>query len=199
MASQRSEFIEDGFELRPGQSANLTAPAVWSLYIWGRSGCSFNSLGYGGCVTGDCGGTLRCPLGRFPNLPITMVTLSLNNNLFDTYGVYLGAGFNIPVSISPYGPGSDQCQESSCLSDVNSICPAELQVRVNNMIVACKSACLAFNRPEFCCLNTNGTNTACKPTNYTTMFEGVCPAASADGSSQNIFKCSGSQFFVSFC
>ncbi|EEF35521.1 conserved hypothetical protein [Ricinus communis] len=52
---------------------------------------------------------------------------------FDVYQGNLGAGFNSPMSILPYGPDSDQCQASSCLSDLNRVCPSELQLQGNKL------------------------------------------------------------------
>ncbi|XP_050209232.1 pathogenesis-related thaumatin-like protein 3.5 [Mercurialis annua] len=199
LARQESEFMKGGFELQPEQSMNITTPPLWEFFIWARTGCSFDSSGNGGCITGDCGENVRCSLqNQFPNPPFTMVTISLGQES-DVYGVYLGSGFNVPISISPNGPGSDKYNSSSCTSDLTKNCPEELKVTFNGQVVACTSPCLAFNTPEFCCSDSDGQNN-CKATKYTKVFKDLCPAATADNSEQNSNMCSGiSQYLVSFC
>lgn len=61
-----------GFELKSGQTQNLTVGADWQGRVWGRTNCSFNSDGTGpsnngglngggvACGTGDCGGIVDC-------------------------------------------------------------------------------------------------------------------------------------------
>lgn len=63
-----------GFQLKSGESKELTVSADWQGRVWGRTNCSFNELGTGAsnlngnngagraCTTGDCGGVLSCVL-----------------------------------------------------------------------------------------------------------------------------------------
>ncbi|KAK4750995.1 hypothetical protein SAY87_004477 [Trapa incisa] len=61
--------------------------------------------------------------------------------------------------------GSGKCSYAGCISDLDKMCPVGLQVRSkDNRVVACKSACLAFNSPRYCCTGRFGTPQACKPT-----------------------------------
>ncbi|EEF47377.1 Thaumatin-2 precursor, putative [Ricinus communis] len=56
----KAQLMDGGFELEPGYSVNIQAPQGWSGRFWARIGCKFGSFGQGSCVTGDCGGLLRC-------------------------------------------------------------------------------------------------------------------------------------------
>jgi hypothetical protein len=51
---------ESGFELAKGKSQNLTVDTDWNGRIWGRTNCTFDDKGSGSCLTGDCGGVLKC-------------------------------------------------------------------------------------------------------------------------------------------
>ncbi|KAG4990108.1 hypothetical protein AAZX31_09G003500 [Glycine max] len=86
-----------------------------------RHGCIFDSSGSGTCITGDCGGKLKCDgVGGAP--PASLAEFTLDSQEGDFYDVSLVDGYNLPVSIFPTG-GSRQC----------------------------KSACMAFYKPEYCC------------------------------------------------
>ena len=61
-----------GFELRQGESKDLTVSGDWQGRVWGRTNCTFNAEGTGpstngglngggqSCQTGDCNGLLDC-------------------------------------------------------------------------------------------------------------------------------------------
>ncbi|KAH0969136.1 hypothetical protein GBA52_029008 [Prunus armeniaca] len=56
-------------------------------------------------------------------------------------------------------------------------CPEELKVlNSKGEVVACKSACLAFNTDPFCCRNEYGTPAKCKPSVYSKIFKDACPS-----------------------
>ncbi|KAL9368210.1 hypothetical protein Peur_039411 [Populus x canadensis] len=47
---------------------------------------------------------------------------------------------------------STGCRSTSCAPDVNAVCDPSLAVRrPDGIVIACKSASLAFNQPQFCC------------------------------------------------
>lgn len=176
--------VDGGFELKPGELVNVTAE--YYAIVWGRNGCLFNQSGHGTCVTGDCGGVLRCgeaSQSMIPVLPVTYAMIYLHEFLPDFYAVSVHNGFNLPISILPYGNPAAECEASSCLTNLNQICPSELQVRSNGSIVACKSPCVAFNKPEFCCIGSRPHIPEypeiddCKPTNYSVVFQAACPTA----------------------
>ncbi|MCI61382.1 putative allergen Pru protein [Trifolium medium] len=55
------------------------------------------------------------------------------------------------MSVTPQG-GSGACKSSSCPRNINTLCPPELQLKGSDgSIIACKSACLAFNTDQYCC------------------------------------------------
>lgn len=54
-----------------------------------------------------------------------------------------------------------------CAKIDNGVRPEELQVKNGHgQVVACKSACLAFDLDVFCCRNNYGTPEKCKPSVY---------------------------------
>ncbi|GMY24966.1 thaumatin-like protein 1 [Fagus crenata] len=95
----------------------------------------------------------------------------------DYYDVSLVDGFNLPVSVATQG-GSGDCQTSTCPANMNTVCPAKLQVKGSDgSVIACKSACTAFNEPQYCCTGAFNTPQTCPPTNYSKIFEDQCPQA----------------------
>ncbi|KAJ4978707.1 hypothetical protein NE237_009487 [Protea cynaroides] len=194
-----------GFMLKPGESYSINAPLGWSGRFWGRRGCSFDASGKGTCLTGDCGGVMQCAgAGGAP--PATLVEFTLDSPM-DFYDVSLVDGYNLPVSIIPVGgvsgSGSGTCQQTRCLKDLNRSCPPGLQVKNNsrNRVVACKSACMAFNTPEYCCTGAFGSPSTCKPTNYSQAFKASCPTAYsyAYDDATSTFTCKGANYRITFC
>ncbi|KAJ7526208.1 hypothetical protein O6H91_17G087900 [Diphasiastrum complanatum] len=187
-----------GFVLTRGQSYSMSAPVGWSGRFWGRTDCKFDSTGHGSCATGDCGGSLQCK-GAGGNPPATLVEITLGK--LDYYDVSLVDGFNVPVSICPSG-GSGNCGSPSCTNNVNRLCPSALRVQNNGKVVGCKSACLAFGSPEFCCTGSYGSADRCTPSTYAQMFKTACPSAYsyAFDDRTSIYTCSGARSYtVSFC
>ncbi|XP_034703310.1 pathogenesis-related thaumatin-like protein 3.5 [Vitis riparia] len=118
-----------------------------------------------GCVTGDHGGVLQCAgAGGAP--PTTLAKFTLNSPV-DFYD-----GYNMPVSIFPTG-GSGECKVVTCVSDLNWNCLKDLQVLRNGCVAACNSACMAFNKPEYCCTGAYSTPVTCKPTDHSKVLKEV--------------------------
>ncbi|PSS31361.1 Pathogenesis-related protein like [Actinidia chinensis var. chinensis] len=190
-----------GFALAPGASTQLHAPPGWSGRFWGRTGCTFNDAGSGTCTTGDCGG-LQCSGGGVPPVTLTEFTLgSAGGQNKDFYDVSLVDGYNVGMGVRPSDGGSGDCQYAGCVADLNRNCPPELSVTSGGAVVACKSACAAFNRPEYCCTGDLSTPATCSPTHYSDMFKSACPTAYAyayDDASSTC-SCSGSDYFITFC
>lgn len=107
-----------GFELKPGESRNLTTGPDWQGRVWGRTNCSFNAAGNGAsnlngnngagqaCATGDCNGQLSC-VGS-GNTPCTLAEFLLTggaNGKQTFYDLSLVDGYNIPMGIK-YIPGN---------------------------------------------------------------------------------------------
>ncbi|KAL5704874.1 hypothetical protein ACHQM5_023239 [Ranunculus cassubicifolius] len=194
---------DGGFPLPPSASIQLTAPPGWSGRFWARTGCNFDSNGNGICSTGDCGGTLRCNGGGAPPVSLAEFTLGVPGSSMtqDFYDVSLVDGYNVGVGIKPSG-GTGDCQYAGCVTDLNNSCPAELQVTMSGgEVVACKSACAAFNTPEYCCTGDHATPATCSPTQYSAMFKNACPTAYsyAYDDASSTCTCTGTDYLITFC
>ncbi|MED6125040.1 hypothetical protein PIB30_064661 [Stylosanthes scabra] len=194
--------LDTGLTLTSGSSFQMTVQAGWSGRFWGRTGCNFDSAGNGKCATGNCLGGLKCTGGGVP--PVTLVeftTGSVGNGNKDFYDVSLVDGYNVPMGVRAIG-GTGDCQYASCEHDLNGNCPKELQVKdATGSVVACKSACVAFNTPEYCCTGEHSTPQTCSPTNYSKIFKNACPKAYsyAYDDASSTFTCSGANYTISFC
>jgi hypothetical protein len=97
---------------------------VRELVFWGRTGCSFDETGSGGCLTGDCGGFI-CPtdVGRYP--PST-TEYSLESG-------FLG-GYNLGLRVEGSTCGEHECVADlgACASGVKDAC---------GTTVACSDVC----------------------------------------------------------
>ncbi|KAF6167716.1 hypothetical protein GIB67_017211 [Kingdonia uniflora] len=119
----------------------------------------------------------------------------------DFYDVSFVDGFNLPLAITPHSLTG--CLTTSCSVDINSICPAELCVMWSDTTtISCKSACMAFNSPKYCCTGAYGSPSTCPPTNYSNIFKNACPQAYSyaydDGTST--FTCAtGADYTITFC
>ncbi|KAG2671544.1 hypothetical protein I3760_13G002400 [Carya illinoinensis] len=196
----KPQLMNGGLQLRPGETININAPKGWSGRFWGRRWCSFDKSGKGRCLTGDCGGQLKCSgAGGAP--PATLAEFTLDSPV-DFYDVSLVDGYNMRISIVPKGGSGPNCKEVSCVSDLNRHCPDGLQVKMNGHVVACKSACLAFNAPQYCCTGSYGGPQTCKPTRYSQVFKVACPTAYsyAYDDPTSTFTCNGSaDYLIKFC
>ncbi|KAI3977949.1 hypothetical protein MKX01_032326 [Papaver californicum] len=157
-------IADGGFFLPSGQTKHIQAPPTWIGRMWARTGCDFTSTSNTKrfCQTGDCGGKIACN-GNIGLPPATLVQVSLQPDTSKPsfYDVSLASN----------------CYIGGCLKDLNKICPQELQVlNGDGEVVACKSACLAFNHDMFCCRNAYGNPNKCKPNMYSNMFKEVCPS-----------------------
>ncbi|KAG6672300.1 hypothetical protein I3842_16G051200 [Carya illinoinensis] len=190
---------DGGFSLAPGKLVQLIADPGWSGRVWARTGCNFDSSGNGKCLTGDCG-SLNCNGDGQP--PVTLAQIIIASGTTDNsfYDVSLVNGYNVGMRINVTGRTND-CQYAGCINDLNGNCPPELQVVVFGSVVACKSACEAFNAAQFCCGDDYSTPQTCSPTQYSEHFKKACPNAYSypydDVSSR--FTCSGSNYSITFC
>ncbi|GLU04391.1 hypothetical protein SLE2022_215410 [Rubroshorea leprosula] len=191
---------DGGFELAPGASVQFTAPSGWSGRFWARTGCTFDQSGSGKCITGGCGGVLKCRGGGAPPASLVEFTIASDSKSKDFYDVSLVDGYNVPLGVRAVS-GSGDCQYAGCTKDLNANCPAELQIVDSGSVVACKSACLAFNRPEYCCTGDHSTPQTCLPTQYSSIFKNSCPTAYsyAYDDATSTCTCSGSDYLITFC
>ncbi|THU69229.1 hypothetical protein C4D60_Mb08t12210 [Musa balbisiana] len=99
----------------------------WGGRLWARQRCSTDSSGRFSCLSGDCGtGQVACNgAGGAP--PTTLVEFTLQGDGGkDFYDVSCVDGFNVPVSVVP--SGGSNCDSTSCRTNINARCPAELQM-----------------------------------------------------------------------
>ncbi|XP_059668989.1 thaumatin-like protein 1b [Cornus florida] len=189
-----AQLSSTGFELASKASSSLNMPAPWIGRFWAWTFCATDASGKFSCQTADCAsGQIGCN-GASAIPPATLVELALvANNGQDFYDVSLIDGFSLPVSIIPQG-GSGSCSPSSCPADVNAECPADLAVKNSDgATISCKTACLAFDQPRYCCTGAYNTEATCPPTNYSQYFEKKCPLASSNayGVTTSTFTCNG--------
>jgi hypothetical protein len=175
-----------GWAMAAGITTTLNLPTGWQGRFWGRTGCNFDSAGNGSCETGDCGRVLQCNgAGGVP--PTTLAEFTLDAPSIggtDIYDVSLVDGYNLPMTIhtsnaTPANADPHTCAETGCMFDINATCPAELQVKnAGGKVIACNSACNAFNTDQYCCRGAYSTPQTCKaenwPVNYDKIFKKVC-------------------------
>ncbi|KAL4573244.1 hypothetical protein LXL04_020043 [Taraxacum kok-saghyz] len=193
--------VTTGFELASGSSTSINLPARWSGRVWARFQCSNNGGRYR-CNSGDCGsGQVTCNgAGAIPPATLVEFTLADPNSNKDFYDVSLVDGFNLPVSVIPQGGG---CPSTNCPVDINAQCPSELAVRDGSGgTVGCKSACVAFNQPQYCCTGNYNIPSTCPPTSYSNFFKNLCPKAYsyAYDDQTSTFTCTtGPNYLITFC
>ncbi|CAI0469341.1 unnamed protein product [Linum tenue] len=194
-----------GFELPSKSSSSIHVPANWtSGRFWARTGCSTDSTGKFSCLTGDCAsGKIRCVgAGAIPPVTLMEFTLGASSGL-DFFDISLVDGFNLPVAVNQWGGGPGVCRTPSCPGDVNGVCPPEMAVKgPDGRVIACKSACLALNKPEYCCTGQYGSPATCPPTQYSKIFKGKCPQAYsyAYDDASSTFTCpTGRNYLITFC
>ncbi|KAJ1290596.1 hypothetical protein BS78_02G256400 [Paspalum vaginatum] len=196
--SGSSALQTTGFALGAGETRSLTAPAGWSGRFWARTGCAFDASGKGACATGDCGsGEVECH-GSGAAPPATLVEFTLGGSGGkDYYDVSLVDGYNLPMVVEAAAPG---CPTTGCLVDLNERCPAELRSG-QGPAQACRSACEAFGRPEYCCSGQFGNPDTCRPSVYSQMFKSACPRSYsyAYDDATSTFTCTGTDYSITFC
>uniref|UniRef100_A0A7N0TPQ4 Thaumatin-like protein n=1 Tax=Kalanchoe fedtschenkoi TaxID=63787 RepID=A0A7N0TPQ4_KALFE len=192
---------DSSLALAPGASAKLQAPPTWSGRIWARTGCKFDAAGTGSCSTGDCPGGIQCTGGGQPPVTLAEFTLGSTTSSNDFYDVSLVDGYNVGMRIKTAGGGTGDCRSAGCVADLNKSCPKELQVVAGGSVVACKSACEAFNTAEYCCTGEHSTPQTCPPTRYSEVFKAACPTAYsyAYDDLTSTRTCAGSDYLITFC
>lgn len=191
-----------GFHLPSGRTQKFSAPGDWSGRIWARTGCNFNATNHQpACETGDCAGKLECA-GSTGLPPATLVEFALQVDKWKPsfYDVSIVDGYNLPVAVATR-PSDARCRIGGCVSDLKAACPAALQFNQTGVVVACKSACLAFDLDRFCCRNEYGSPATCPPNEYSKLFKKACPAYStyAFDAPSALVNCPSAEYVVTFC
>ncbi|XP_056643862.1 uncharacterized protein LOC130449844 [Diorhabda sublineata] len=200
-----SHLSNGGFKLAQGASKTVSASENWAGRFWGRTYCDDAS---NHCLTGDCGNKVECAgAGGTPPVSLAEITLKGSGGL-DFYDISLVDGFNIPISIEPSGGQGDgsqySCKKSSCGKYLNDECPEKLKLNTDKGVVACKSACLAFNSDQYCCRGAYGTPETCKssswPQDYPKYFKDRCPDAYsyAYDDHKSTFTCKAQKYIITF-
>ncbi|XP_015074124.1 thaumatin-like protein 1b [Solanum pennellii] len=193
-----------GFVLQQGESKTISVPTSWGGRFWARTHCTEDPTGKFTCATGDCGsGKLECAGGNAAP-PATLAEFTLDgSNGMDFFDVSLVDGYNLPMLVVPQGGSGNNCTSTGCLVDLNGACPSELKVMsVGGENVACKSACEAFRKDEYCCAGAFNNPTTCKPSSYSTLFKKACPSAYsyAYDDKTSTFTCAGANnYLITFC
>lgn len=138
-------------------------------------------------------------MGAIPPVTLAEFTLAAVSGGagLDFYDVSLVDGYNVPMIIEVTG-GSGACGSTGCVADLNINCPDELKAENGG---ACKSACIAFGSPEYCCSGAFNTPDTCRPSVYSEMFKTACPKSYsyAYDDATSTFTCSGADYTVTFC
>ncbi|XP_075482422.1 thaumatin-like protein [Primulina tabacum] len=196
-------IADGGFYLPSGKTHRFQVPGDWTGRIWARTGCDFNSFNQKpGCETGDCDGKLECN-GSIGIPPVTLAQFALqaDKNKPNFYDVSLVDGYNLPISVSTK-PADTRCNIRGCSQNLKATCPMELQVlNRHGEVVACKSACLAFNLDTFCCRNEYGSPEKCKPSVYSKLFKEACPSyfSYAFDMPTPMVNCGSDEYVITFC
>ncbi|XP_040366871.1 pathogenesis-related thaumatin-like protein 3.5 [Rosa chinensis] len=196
-------FPTAGFALQNGETMTLIAPASWRGRLWGRTLCTDDSTGNFSCVTGDCGsGKQECSGSSAP--PATLAEFTLGGaGSPDVFDVSLVDGYNLPMLVVPQGGTGTNCNNTGCVVDLNGVCPKELQVTsaAGREVVGCKSACGAFQEPQYCCTGAYATPETCKPSSYSQIFKNACPLAYsyAYDDKTSTSTCANANYTITFC
>ncbi|GJW20804.1 thaumatin-like protein 1 [Tanacetum coccineum] len=198
LTSRGAAASTTGFELASGASNDINIPTPWSGRVWARYECS-NDGGTFHCNSGDCGsGQVACN-GAGGATPTTLAEFTIGDSGKDTYDVSLVDGFNLPVSIVPNGG----CETADCPVDINAQCPSQFAVpNGSGATIGCKSACVQFGTPEYCCTGDHSTPSTCPPTTYSMFFKNLCPRAYsyAYDDPSSLFNCAtGANYDITFC
>ncbi|CAL2272090.1 unnamed protein product [Prunus armeniaca] len=109
----------------------------------------------------------------------------------------------VPLVRSRAMAGTGDCKTATCPADVNGVCPSDLQKKGSDgSVVACLSACVKFNQPQYCCTPPQNTPETCPPTNYSQIFSQACPNAYSYAYDDNkgTFTCNGGpNYAITFC
>jgi hypothetical protein len=117
-----------GASLCQGSTGLDNPNAICLAGTGGVSVCSYSQV----CQTGDCGGLYQCygtwdennvEKGGAP--PVSLFEPTSNSATDVNYDVSLVSGYNTSISVSP---SSNSCYGPGCVTDLNQVCPSNLQV-----------------------------------------------------------------------
>ncbi|GLT89847.1 hypothetical protein SLE2022_078110 [Rubroshorea leprosula] len=151
------------------------------------------------CATADCGrGQVACNGAGEPRLHPSQNSHRHQTGAQDTHHISLVDGLNLPISITPQGGSGEKCTTTSCGVNINADCPLIWLTGSDGSIIGCKSACLAFNEPQYCCKDQYNSSSTCELTSYSMFFKNKSPQAYsyASDDTSSTFSCSGSTNYL---
>lgn len=183
-ADAKHPLATTGWVLAPGQSITISVADGWGGRVWGRTGCSFDGSGSGHCQTGDCGGRFQCTgSGGIPATLAEIDTAAWEG--LDFYDVSMVDGSNLPMYINISNTVTKDplsaagCSSGGCTKPV--ACPTAMQVTTGGSVVACETACAAFDTDAYCCRGSWSGRANCIPSkwpvDYTKVFKDAEPYA----------------------
>ncbi|CAN1770657.1 Thaumatin-like protein 1a, partial [Linum perenne] len=197
-----TQLPETGFILLPDQSTIIELAPTWSFArFWGRTECSYDATGNFTCLTGDCGtGKIQWSsqgcLSTLLRVPWTFFSPN-SSNMF----IFYAKANSWLMCVQPV-EGNGACKTKSCEKSVNRVCPPELAVRNSKgRVVACKSACMAFQKAQYCCEGYYSSLKRCPPSSYAKLFKAQCPDAYSYpfDNNMNSFCPTGKNYIITFC
>lgn len=168
-----------------GSSATINVASGWGGRVWARENCS---------------GSSDCQVGAPASLAEFLMDGASGK---DYYDVSFVDGYNLPIQITPNGAtGSGyDCGSPGCSTLPD--CPTELQSKDSNgNVIACKSACSAFNTAEYCCTGSSTARGSCSTNKYASQVKSACPNvySYAYDDSTSMYACQPSGgYTVTFC
>lgn len=113
-----------GFLLEPGETLSQLVSSNWQGRVWARTNCTFNAEGTASangsgpaCLTGDCGGTVKCLGAGTP--PASLAEFTLATPAGQTfYDLSLVDGFNLGLGIIYNNSTSNGTSESNATSNI---------------------------------------------------------------------------------
>lgn len=174
----------------------------WSGRFWARTFSSVDSAGKFVCQMTDWGSGKMSSYGTGGRAPASLSIFTLGGcKGKDFHDISLVDGFNLPISITPQA--GSRCKATGCQANMKGKCPRKLAIRgASRSVIACKSACVAFNQPQYCCTSSFGSPNTCKPTSCSKLFKRLCPQAYsyAYNDKSSTFTCNqGGNYIVTFC
>lgn len=206
-----------GWQMNAGTRVDIGVPRdLDAARLWARTNCKDLGNGRMDCETGDCG-FKQCSfdgVARGGRTPVTLAEFTLDGwGSQDYYDVSLVDGYNLMVTIDPkdksstHGSGEYWCKTPNCHTDLNLICPKELQLKspTTGKTIACLSACERFNTDQYCCRGAHDQPHTCRssdwPFNYPRIFKEACPTAYsyAYDDHTSTFFCKNTDYEITFC
>ncbi|KAI4999231.1 hypothetical protein ZWY2020_003820 [Hordeum vulgare] len=140
--------------------------------VLGAHGCAFDGTSGGKCATGTAAAARPSATARArrPRHARRVHLGDGDGGKEDYYDVSLVDGYNVPVVVEPSAAGARRRGAWWTQRAV----PGGAEGAGGR---GCRSACEAFDRPEYCCSGAFGGPDTCRPSAYSQAFKAACPRA----------------------